>query len=194
MLPRLITSRPGLSGTDGSRRQPPCWRRHRRSAALHRSAQSAIARRAGSGRYGPRGRRTPTGSCQVPRPAWWPGRRCRPGGRLLSSQFSITGYYRSSSDSQVLGEPHAILVVAVVSGRYRDAIDFLVAWLDAETHLLVEPHRALVHRGRHRADQAGASCLDGGEELLVEPSAQPAATFCRVNADEMDISLARAGL
>ena len=63
---------------------------------------------------------------------------------------------------------------AVVSGCYRDAIDFPVAWLDAESHLLVEPDRALVHRGRHRPDQASAPCLGGGEEALVELPANAA--------------------
>jgi hypothetical protein len=92
----------------------------------------------------------------------------------------------------VLDEPHAILPVAVISDCYRDAIDLCVAQLDAESHPLVEPDRALVHRGRHRADHASAPCPGDGEEMLVELPAQPAAALCRVDADEMDISLARA--
>lgn len=72
------------------------------------------------------------------------------------------------SRGQVLDETHAIIAVAVVSRRDRYAVDFTVAWLYVEAHLLVESDRGPVDRSRHRTDQVTAPCLRCCEEVVIE--------------------------
>src|SRR5690349_15532446 len=117
----------------------------------------------------------------------------KPAAMSLMMPVRVPGRRRGATRSgrQVPDEAHPVLPGTVVAGGYGNVAHVGVAGLEPEPHPAVEGDRAGVHRRGHGAHARAAPGPHRVEERAVQPPPESLAPLLRVNADEMDIGLAR---